>query len=288
MIIFWIKEAFKLISRAKSSFILSLISTSISVLLITASLISIQLSNRFQNRLKQNVGINIFLKDSISNAEINRLKTELKSTSYINTLKYIDKKEAADIFVKETGEDFRKILDYNPLPASFLITLKEGYVDKDSLNNITSSLSNLKGVDDVVFQQEFVYKLLSFLNRIKKYIFIITAVLFLISLYIVYSTVKLITKSKYEEMETMKLVGAKLSTIKMPIVLNSIFIGIFAGIISFALFFLIFYYFGNLIDMHKIIDSKNNGAYLAVLFATGPVIGIVVSLFSLRKINLKI
>ncbi len=287
MIIFWIKEAFKLIGRAKSSFVLSLISTSISVLLITASLISIQLSNQFQNKLKQNISINIFLKDSLSDSAINRLQTKLKSTSYINTLKYIDKKEAAATFIKETGEDFRKILDYNPLPASFLITLKEGYVDKDSLNNITSSLSNLKGVDDVVFQQAFVYKLLSFLNRIKKYIFIITAVLFFISLYIVYSTVKLITKSKYEEMETMKLVGAKLSTIKMPIVLNSIFIGIFAGIISLIVFFLIFNYFGNIIDVRKIIDSKN-AAYLAVLFATGPVIGIIVSLFSLRKINLKI
>jgi len=287
MIIFWIKEAFKLIGRAKSSFILSLISTSISVLLITASLMSIELSNHFQNKLKQNVSINIFLKDSLPNSEIRRLKADLNNTVYINTLKYIDKKEAADTFIKETGEDFRKILDYNPLPASFLITLKEGYVEKDSLSNIISSLSNLKGVDDVVFQQEFVYKLLSFLNKVKKYIFIITAVLFLISLYIVYSTIKLITKSKYEEMETMKLVGAKLSTIKMPIVLNSIFIGLFAGLISFGLFAVIFYYFGNIFDIHRLIEYKN-GIYIIVLFALGPVIGIIVSLFSLRKINLKI
>ena len=287
MIIFWLKEAFKLIGRAKSSFFLSLISTSISVLLITASLISIELSNHFQNKLKQNVSINVFLKDSLSNTAINRLRTKLKDSPYINTLKYIDKKEAADTFIKETGEDFRKILDYNPLPASFLITLKEVYVDKDSLNNTISEISNLKGVDDVVFQQEFVYKLLAFLNRIKKYIFIITAVLFLISLYIVYSTIKLITKSKYEEMETMKLVGAKLSTIKMPIVLNSIIIGISAGIISFGLFSLIFYYFGNLINLHQFIEYKN-GMYIVLLFGLGPVIGIIVSLVSLRKINLRI
>jgi cell division transport system permease protein len=287
MIIFWIKEAFKLIGRAKSSFFLSLISTSISVLLITASLISIEVSNHFQNKLKQNVSINVFLKDSLSNTAIRSLQTKLKNTNYINTIKYIDKKEAADIFIKETGEDFSKILDYNPLPASFLITLKEGYVDRDSLSNIVAEISNLHGVDDVVFQQEFVYKLLSFLNKIKKYIFIITAVLFLISLYVVYSTIKLITKSKYEEMETMKLVGAKLSTIKMPVVLNSIFIGIFAGIISFGIFALIFYYFGNLIDIQKLIEYRS-GIYIIVLFALGPVIGMVVSLFSLRKINLKI
>jgi cell division transport system permease protein len=287
MIIFWIKEAFKLIGRAKSSFFLSLISTSISVILITASLISIQLSNRFQNKLKRNISINIFLKDSLPGEAVNKLHIKLKNTSYVNTCKYIDKKEAADLFVKETGEDFRKILDYNPLPSSFLVTLKEGYVDKDSLNNIISSFSKLEGVDDVVFQQEFVYKLLSFLNKIKKYIFIITAILFFISLYLVYSTIKLITRSKYEEMETMKLVGAKLSTIKMPVVLNSILIGLFAGLISFAVFFVVFYYFNNLIDLHQFLEYKN-GLYIVVLFTLGPLIGIMVSLFSLRKINLNI
>lgn len=287
MIIFWIKEAFKLIGRAKSSFFLSLISTSISVILITASLISIQLSNRFQNKLKRNISINIFLNDSLPGEAIHKLHLKLENTSYINSCKYIDKKEAADLFVKETGEDFRKILDYNPLPSSFLVTLKEGYVDRDSLNNIISSFSKLEGVDDVVFQQEFVYKLLSFLNKIKKYIFIITAILFFISLYLVYSTIKLITKSKYEEMETMKLVGAKLSTIKMPVVLNSILIGLFAGLISFAVFYAVFYYFDNLIDLHQFLGYKN-GLYILVLFTLGPLIGIIVSLFSLRKINLKI
>ena len=66
MIIFWVKESFKLIGRAKSSFFLSLISTSISVLLIAACIIIIQASSTFQNNLRESVTINIFLNDSIS------------------------------------------------------------------------------------------------------------------------------------------------------------------------------------------------------------------------------
>ncbi len=287
MIFFWLKEAFKLIGRAKSSFFLSLISTSISVFLITASVITIQISNELQRRITENVNINIFLKDSLTNADVTLLQSKLKKKNYIGTIKYIDKERAAKNFIKETGEDFRKLLDYNPLPASFQITLKEGYVKQDSLNKIVGSISQITGVDDVVFQQEFVYKLLSYLSKIKKYIFIITAVLFFISLYIVYSTVKLITKSKYEELETMKLVGAKLSTIKMPIILNGIITGFLAGFISLAVYYFVVYYVGSLVEVRKVLNFHDE-IYILFVLLIGPAIECLVSIYSLRKITLKV
>jgi len=287
MIFFWLKESIKLIGRAKSSFFLSLISMSISVFLITASLISIQLSNELQRNIKQNVSINIFLKDTLTNKEISQLQSRIKSSYFINTINYIDKNQAAKEFIKETGEDFRKVLDYNPLPASFLITLKEGYVEKDSLNKVVSIISGYNGVDDVVFQQGFVYKILSFIKRIQTYIFVFTGILFFISIYIVFSTVKLVTKSKYEELETMKLVGAKLSTIKMPIVLNCILIGIIAGVISLGVFYLLNYYLKSFEEIHQMF-SINNLYFLVLVLGVGPIIGSMVSLFSLRKISLKI
>jgi len=287
MIFFWLKEAVKLIGRAKSSFFLSLISISISVFLIIASLISIQISNEFQQNLKRNVNINIFLKDSITVRETELLKFQLDTKNYVSSINYISKDEAARNFIKETGEDFRKLLDYNPLPASYQISLKDSYVEKDSLNNIIASLSQLKGVDDVVFQQDFVYGILSQIDKVKKYIFVVTAILFFIAVYIVYSTIKLIIKSKYEELETMKLVGAKLSTIKMPIILNGILIGLLAGIISLAVLYSMFSYFGNLLELKRIINIKG-GLYIAAALLIGPVIGSVVSFLSLRKITLKI
>jgi cell division transport system permease protein len=287
MIFFWFKEAVKLIGRAKSSFFLSLISISISVFLIIASLISIQISNEFQQSLKRNVNINIFLKDSITVNDTELLQKQLNRKYYISSVNYISKDEAARNFVAETGEDFRTLLDYNPLPASFQVALKDKYVEKDSLNKITAALSRLPGVDDVVFQQQFVYEILSQIDKVKKYIFVITAVLFFIAIYIVYSTIKLIIKSKYDEMETMKLVGAKLSTIKMPIILNGIMIGLLAGIISLAAFYSLFYYFDNLIELRRFFNF-NGGLYIVIALLIGPVIGSLVSLISLRKISLKI
>jgi cell division transport system permease protein len=287
MIIFWIKEAFKLIGRAKSSFFLSLISTSISVLLIAACVIIIQASNTFQKNLKESVTINVFLNDSIGNAETSKVKKEIENKNFVKSVIYIDKKQAAENFIKETGEDFRKLLDYNPLPASFLVNIKGDFVQQDTLKKIINDFSKINGVDDVSFQQEFIYSILHFLEQIKKYIFIVTAVLFFISLYLLYSTVKLITTSKYEEMETMKLVGSKLSTIKMPIILNGVLIGLFASIIAVGIFWILLSYFNYYFHLHEIIQFRLR-YFLAGLFALGPVLGFFVSLVSLRKITLKV
>ena len=287
MIIFWIKEAFKLIGRAKSSFFLSLISTSISVLLIAACIMIIQASNTFQSNLKESVTINVFLKDNVSKSETSRINKKISDKRFVKSVSYIDKEQAAENFIKQTGEDFRKLLDYNPLPASFLVTIKGDFVQQDTLKKIISDFSKIDGVDEVTFQQDFIYKMLQYLTEIKKYIFIITAVLFFISLYLVYSTVKLITTSKYEELETMKLVGAKLSTIKMPIVLNGVLIGLFAGIISLGVVLIFLNYFNNYFRIHEILQFRLR-YFLAGILLLGPVLGFFVSLISLRKITLKI
>lgn len=284
--IFIIKESLKLISRAKFSFILSLISTCISVVLIVASLSLIVLSDHFELKLKKNISINIFLKDPISSKKINNISNELKEKEFISSLQYINKEEAAENFIRETGEDFRKILDYNPLPASFRVRLNENYAHTDSINKIINTVSRINGVDEVVYQQRIINMILTQINSIKQYIFIITGALLLISVYIVYSTLQLIINSKYEELDTMKLVGAKIATIKMPIILNGIYIGVFAGLITLVLFIILFRYL-------EIYTSSNlfnmaNPFYITLIICIGPLLSVLVSIVSLRKVNLKI
>lgn len=284
---FAVKEAFRLIGRAKASFFLSLTSLCISVLLITVSLALIQSTNLIQKKIKENVSISLFLKEGLTSDETGNIKNELGNKEYIKTINFIDKDQAADIFIKETGEDFRQLLDYNPLPASFIITLKDKYVEKDSLDAIVTRLSSIDGVEGIGFKDEFIYKLISILNSVKKYIFIATAVILFLSIYIVYSTVKLIINSRFEELETMKLVGAKLVTIKLPVILNSIIVGLLAGILSTAIFILFISIFTNYISMINFLGTSKY-IYLSILIFVGPILGLTVSMISLKRLSLKI
>ena len=287
MILFWIKEAFKLIGRSKFSFLLALVSITLSVILITTSFFIIRFSNHFESQLKSNIVISVFINESIPKAEIENIKTELSELNYLKTSEYIDKEKAADIFIKETGDDFRKILDYNPLPASFNLKLKSEYAERDSIKKIIKNLSSLPWSDEVIFRQDFYQMILNYIDQAKIYIFSLTGLIFLVSLYLVYSTVRLILNSKYSELETMKFVGAKLSTIKMPIILNSAIIGLLAGLISLGVIWTVYFYVrGYITSIDQVIANKYE--FIVLLLLLGPIIGILVTILSLRKISLKI
>lgn len=287
MAIFWVKEAFKIIGRAQFSFILTLISLTLAVIVIEASIVALQLSVMFQKKIKSNINVSVFIKDPFNEKEIENYKSELDGYKFIRSFRYVSKDDAAQSFIKETGEDFREILDYNPLPASFVVKLNPNVLDKDSLSQIIKSLSNMEWVDEVIFRNRFVYKLLSYVDSGKKYLIIITGVLIFIAVYLVYSTVKLITNARMSELETMKLVGARLLTIKMPIILNSFMTGLIASFLAVT----VYYFVSIQVDKYQIINNfiiANRYFYLFTLLSIGPALSFLVTIIALRKLTLKI
>ena len=287
MILFYLSEAVRSIKYAKTSFILTTVSLTISVLLVLFSFTSVKFSNYYSSYLKSNIKVNVFISDLAKENDYQKLFSDLKNKSYASEVVFISKDEAAELFIKETGEDFKKILDYNPLPASFVLKLYENYAISDSITKIVKQLSEIDGVDEVIFKEGFVYKLLDIINKVKIYLFISTALFSLIALYLIYATIKLIIHSRLIDFETMKLVGAKLSTIKIPVLLNGLFSGIISGILVYSFAKICQNYLTDL-DVIKHIFNVNNFDYLFIIFLTGPILVLLVSVFTLRKVSLKI
>ena len=287
MFFFYFSEALRSIKSAKTSFILTTISLTISVLLVLFCFITLQVSDYYTLSLKSSIKINIFLEESIKENDQKQILAELQTKIYSDSVEYISKEKAAEQFINETGEDFRKILDYNPLPASFVIRVSEIYANSDSLNFIINELSALEWVDEVVFKEGFIYSLLNYIDSAKIYLFILTAAVCMIALYLVYATVRLIINSRMKEFETMKLVGAKLSTIKIPVILNGLTAGIFSGVLSLSIFTFFQEQIQSLGALASILNI-NRLLHLIIIFLTGPVLSLLVSVFTLRKVSLKI
>lgn len=287
MILFFIKESLRLFSRAKLSSFLTFVSTSIAVVLIVISYFLYQSSENLENYLKENISISVFIKDSALKNRAESMKEEILNTGFISDAEFISKEKAVDVFIKETGEDFRKILDYNPLPASFNLKLKSDFAERDSVKKIISTIESFLWVDEVVYRDDFMQKLLSYIKEFRLYILGLTALILLVSIYLVYSTVRLIINSRTEEFETMKLVGAKLSTIKIPIILNSVMIGLLSAFAAGILFYLIISYAGGYISTIKVIKFDYM-QFLIIMLISGPLLSFLVTLISLRKVSLKI
>jgi len=85
----------------------------------------------------------------------------------------------------------------------------------------------------------------------------------------------------------MKLVGAKLSTIKIPIVINNIVAGIIAGIISVLIFELVNSEISSYQFLVKFVQD-NKVFYYALILILSTILSLSVTLFALRKLTLKI
>jgi cell division transport system permease protein len=287
MLLFILKESLISIRKAKGSFLISLVSTSISIFLITLSWFLFDVSGAVQTKLKTNIILNIFLSESLNDQDIALLEMELGKLEYIASAEFISKKAAAEQFIKDTGEDFSKVLDFNPLPASYKIKMNEEFISPEMLRRAVGEISAIKGVDEVVYQSDTAEKIFSFINQSKKYVLALTIILVLISIYIIYSTSKLILKTRVDEMETMKLIGARISTIKLPVIINAGITGLVAGLFSFLIFSL----FNNGIEDYIRIHISYRIEYfflLSVTILTGPVLGVIISYLTLRKVTLKV
>jgi len=238
--------------------------------------------------LQENLTISVFLRDNISDEKLKEIESFLSSKIYTAKLEYVSKEKAYDIFLEETGEDFKKILDYNPLPASFNLFLKSEFVTEDLINSINDELNKIPEITEVVSKMDFYENLLSVSEKIKNYILFITILMIITSVYLVYSTNKLIITSSYEKFETMKLVGAKLSTIKLPIILNIILVGLIAGLLSIGFIYLIISFLE--LNLQSVLNYLNLNQIILFLFIllTGPFLGVLITVFSLRKITLKV
>lgn len=282
MILFLIKEAIRSNRRAKLSFLFSLTSTTVGLLLIAISLLSVKISRSIESYLQNQFEIQVYLKEGLTANQQEELRGDLKKLKNVQSIKFVSKEKAAEKFVEETGEDFRTILDYNPLPASFIVKTSSG--ENINFPNLLKSMKKFNGVDDAVFPNAIYEKMLFYLRTFQKYIMGLGILLSLVAFYVIFSTIRLIIESRKEEIETMKLVGGSLFTIKFPLLLNGMIIGFISGLLAISVLyaaesFVRIYFFNQLPSLLK-------STY--ILLVLGPVLGLLSSFFATWKISLKL
>ncbi|MCB9219938.1 MAG: hypothetical protein H6610_10830 [Ignavibacteriales bacterium] len=280
------KETINSFLNSKLGSLLIIVTTSIAIIFVTLSIGLVVFSNNINNKLKENISINLFINDSVSTKSYSKIETELKNNVFVNTYKLVSKSEALKIMKDKTGKDFLSVLEANPLPASYTVRLHADSVTTLSIDPIIATLKNIKGVDDVVYDYTLTLKILNYINSSKKIIYGVSIFLVLLSIYLVYSNNKLLLSSRSNQYNTMKLVGAKLRTIKIPIFLYGILMGIIAGGLCLVLFFLAINFASKFYVIQFLPINKN---YLIILtMVLGTFLGFLGSFLATLNVTLKI
>ncbi len=281
---FILKETFRAIRKAKLYFFLSVVTMFISVFLIQASLVSNNVVTKTRKHLSDALTMQVYLDDSTSADGIAYLKSNLVHQKYVSDVQFLSKVQAESLFVKETGEDFKKILTYNPLPASFVLKIDDAVVNGSQINALMGAIKKMPYVVEVSFETDTYKIVMNYFKQARLYIIILTIILTLIATYISFSMAMVLWHLRAEEVKIMRLVGSSNFTIKLPILLNGIIVGITGAVLSLAAWLIlgkiVISYFGAVPDVFGNITQ-----IIAVTFGLGPVIGVVSSGLAVARLK---
>lgn len=286
MIIFYISETFKSIRNSKLSSLLSVNTIALAVLFSLFSLFIIFYSGMLESYVKGKVEIILFVQKGLSGDKLDKIKSKISSDNYVASIRFVDEAAAAQEFKKRTGEDFTNILDENPLPASFRIKIKKEFMVLANIETLKKRFEKLDGITDVIFDYNFVLKALKFIENAKLIIYILSVILVLVSIYLVYSTNTLQMQHKMNEYQIMKLVGASLSTIKIPIYLSGLLLGGFAALLCEIILFVVITFLNKI--YYQVDFTQTFIVMSSLVIALGIFFGLLGSYFSAKKISWKI
>lgn len=220
------------VKKFRSSSITVIISLSLVLFLLgTMSLIIIN-ATKLSKHFKENVGFQIYLKDTANSAQTDALIQELTVTKFSKTIQFISKNQAAEKLKIDLGEDFVSFLGSNPLLNMIEIKLKENYANTDTLKVIEKKLLQNTIVKEVIYQRDMINNLNKNSKAVAFFILIFSCALLIVAVALINNTIRISIYSQRFLIRTMYLVGATRFFIIKPFIFNGFRQGIIAGIIA--------------------------------------------------------
>jgi cell division transport system permease protein len=246
-------------------------------------------SNELIRYVKQNIEVQVYFEKTADSTQIDSTKILLQNLQVAEVIggkqniELVTKNQHAEIFLKETNQDYRDVLGANPFRDSFKIRLKEENIQEDKLKNIKEKIEKMPQVYEVEYAKDFLKRVIN-INKIYKVLAYIVVIFFIATVLLINNTIKLALYSQRFIIRTMQLVGATDSFIQKPFLINGIVQGVVAALISIILIVSLKFVVLTQIDGLEIIQNSQSMLMLfALLLILGPVIGLLSTFQSIAR-----
>lgn len=228
------KEAFMGLYRHVGMTFSSVFAVTITLLLMALFLVISLNVKQITDIVKSDVQIHVQIMNTLDEAGIATLNTNISTIDGVNTVLFSDKDAELDKFIKSFGTE-GSIFEYyrgadNPLLNAYIVTIKEGY----DISFISDTIATLYGVDKVNYGGENTIRLIEFMNTIRDGGLILTLVLSVLAIFLITNTIKITIQARIDEIQIMRIIGATSNFIRSPFLLEGVIIGILGALVPIA------------------------------------------------------
>ena len=246
------------------------------------------------------IDISIYLKDEVKKEDREKLQTELEGLDNVKSVQFISKDQALKDFLdkyKDKPDVANSItqIETNPLPASFRIKPHDPnkldaiseFINREDIKKMQSDKPSYSGE-----RKNAIDKIIKAANFIKIAGIVASVIFGVISILIIFNTIRMAIFNRKDEIEIMKLIGAKKWYIRGPFLVEAALYGLVAAIVSTILTSVMLslqgvrlkYYLEDIdTEYTRQMFSDHRIFILVVMLLLGVMIGIVSSSLATRK-----
>jgi cell division transport system permease protein len=240
---FFFKEAFRALRRSAAPSFAAMLTILITALVLGVFIPVVQATTGTANQVRNRVVVDVFVKDTATDAQKAALRTALIALPNVKSVQYIPKEQAL-AKMQQRNKDAFALLGSNPLPDSFRLTPS----NPDGVNAIVDDLAprapaidggqrkpRLAAIDEVRNREQDTNKILSATGLVKAVTAGLAILFTLASIALVANTIRLSIFARRREVEVMKLVGATNWFIRWPFVIEGMLVGLLGGAMAVLL-----------------------------------------------------
>jgi cell division transport system permease protein len=231
---FLARESFAGFKRRKlTTGVTILIMSSSLLVLAVLTLATLNLGHLLESA-RSSIDIRIFLREGLANEQVAELQPRLMVIPGVDEVSFITPEAALNEFRSSLGEeaDILDLVEANPLPASFHLTLGPQARNLASVQAIRDEVGVWPEVAEIVFNQAWVDALEAWAFRFQVASLIVGLVVFFAAVFVISNTVKLTMAASARVISIQKLVGATNAFIRTPYVMEGVIQGLLAGLLA--------------------------------------------------------
>ena len=276
-----IREALAAFRRAPTLTVLSAAMIGLSLFVVGLFGIAAHNVRRVLDTVESRVQVVAYLRDGTAPDAVELALSEIRAYPEVLETLYISREQALEIARQQLTE-FRELfadVEENPLPASFEVRLRPGQRAPDIVSKVAERIATYPFVEDVRYGREWVDKVF-LLRRIAGAAAIVVGGAFAaVAVLIIGSAIRLAIFARRDEIEIMRLVGAKDGFIKRPFLLEGLITGLLGAGLALSLTYATYkVVFSSIFAIEWVPDT-----WVAAGLAAGGILGTLASSLALRR-----
>ena len=279
-------NSFKSLGRNGWMTFASVSAVTVTLLLVGVFIVIMMNLNQIADNIEKDVEIKVIIDLAADDKAVAELEKQVLETPGVLEVEYSSNEQELDKMIKGLGDEFGLYKQDNPLRHALYLKAE----DPQQTAPISKKIEAYEYTHEVIYGEGKVEKLFDVLNTGRNIGAVLIIGLLLTAMFLISNTIRITIAARQTEIGIMKLVGATNNFVRLPFILEGVWLGILGSILPMILITLAYF------NLYEIIAPKMEGELYQPLAMTpflyqlnglilglGVLIGVWGSFMSVRK-----